>query len=552
VPYIVTLQTFDNPCKMSEWKRVKSDDSTSSLSTLDRKRIFDQIYKGDPLLDADIDLFKKDSKELAEDTDSKKYTLYFSALKQAESEAEIAKIKAESNAEMAKIEAQMAKMKIESEAELAKIEAQMAKMKIENEAQMAKIFTEQSTRNIAEATVASRVLEEFPKALLKKVCNELGPLLFDIAYKYKELTNEKKTEIATKIQTILIDDTENCTKLLQSLSLGQSVNPIHVTTGQSQIPPYDSFSIKIMEMNTSAANEVGTNEFESKMAALEMKRKSEKAAEDYFFYKAGNEFPYSLLKKVCNELGPLLFDFAFTENELTNEKKTEIATKIQTILINDTENCTKLLDILRLGHPSHDSFSIKIAAMDTSEEVRDAFRFYTEIAKSTDIEESVFKTLYTEIFSTTDKFYSEGIIPNRIRISSFCSIVGPSLMGKTQFAFSLARYFLVFYVNFSSILAMQDIYRAFEKISSVFISCLHEDVEILENRKIELDSDQISEHPRTIKLKTIGFLWEFVKISTEFDSNASDWFEFYLKSRTIELKAMSLSDYLENLSNLSY
>jgi hypothetical protein len=422
---------------MSEWKRVKSDDSISSLSTLERKRVFDQVYKGDPLLDADDDLFKKDSKELAEDTDSKKYTLYFSALKQAESEAEMAKIEAESNAEMAKIEAQMAKMKIESEAELAKIEAQMAKIKIESEAQMAKIFTEQTKRNIAEATVASRVLKEFPKALLKNVFNELGPLLFDIAYKYKELTNEKKTEIATKIQTILIDDTENCTKLLQSLSLGQFVTPIHVTTGQSQIP-------------------------------------------------------------------------------------------------------------------SHDSFSIKIAAMDTSEEVLDAFRFYTEIAKSTDIEESVFKELYTEIFSTTDKFYQKEIDQSLKYICSFCSIVGPSLMGKTQFAFSLARHFLVFYVNFSSILAMQDIYRAFEKISSVFISCLHSDVEILENRKIVLDSDIIALMPSTIKLKTIGFLWEFVKISTEFDSNASDWFEFYLKSRTIELKAMSLSDYLENLSNISY
>jgi hypothetical protein len=388
--YIFTLQTFYNPCKMSERKRVKSDDSTSSLSTLERKRVFDQVYKGDPLLDAKNNLFKKNSKELAKVSDSKKYTLYFSALIQAE-----------------------------------------------NEAEMAKIFAEQSTRDIAEAKVASRVLKEFPKALLKNVFNELGPLLFDIAYKYKELTDEKNTEIATKIQTILIDDTENCTKLLQSLSLGQFVNPIHVTTGQSQIP-------------------------------------------------------------------------------------------------------------------SHDSFSIKIAAMDTSEEILDAFRFYTEIAKSTDIEESVFKELYTEIFSTTDKFYQKDINPDKIDIYSFCSIVGPSLMGKTQFAFSLARHFLVFYVNFASKEAAQSIYQAFDSISSVFISCLHEDVGILENRKIELDSDQIAEHFRTIKLKTIGFLWEFVKISTEFDSNASDWFEFYLKSRTIELKAMSLSDYLENLSNISY
>jgi hypothetical protein len=413
---------------MTDPKKVEA----STLSPSDRKHIFDKVYGyllsngesgfyssdeniGDPPLDVENDLYKKDSKELAAHSDSKKYTMYFSALKLAEIEAAIAHY----NAEIAHYNA-----------EIAHYNAVTAN----NNAELAKIEAEWSVRKIAEAKFYSKAgKDQFPSSLLKGVCNELGPLLFDIVDKEEELTDAKKTEIATIIQTSLCYYIEVCNGLLKNLKLDQFVKPILVATGPINVAPRDIFKVPIAEM-------------------------------------------------------------------------------------------------------------------DTLDEVRDAFRFYTEIAKSTNIEESIFKNIYTQIFSTTKNFYPKGV-PNGVILSNYCSIVGPSLMGKTQFAFSLARHFPVIYVNFASLQSLQSIYQAFQSTSLAFISCLHVDVSILEKNQISLDSHAIGRMPSSIKLNTISLLWNFVKISTEFDSITSGWFEFYLKSRTFYLEAMSPYEFIENLSN---
>ena len=94
-------------------------------------------------------------------------------------------------------------------------------------------------------------------------------------------------------------------------------------------------------------------------------------------------------------------------------------------------------------------------------------------------------------------------------VLSFASIAGPSLMGKTQFAFSLAREFPVFYVNFAPIVHIQPIYFAFNSVSYSFELSLLRDISELNSAKLPFDSDTISRYINELNMKlvTIGLLW---------------------------------------------
>ena len=202
---------------------------------------------------------------------------------------------------------------------------------------------------------------------------------------------------------------------------------------------------------------------------------------------------------------------------------------------------------------------IEILPMDNSTEtgvdsIKDDFHQYIEIAKYNDLNECLFKKIYTEIYKITEKFYSSPINPSSPKVHSFASIVGPSLMGKTQFAFSLARAFPVFYVNFSTSYFMQTIYQALKSTSQAFIRCLSKDVATFTNNyeDTRFDSVFLAVSALDIELETIGLLWEFVKYSTEFEfDGTSEWFEYYVSTRIINLEKMSMKNYLKNLSKLT-
>ena len=201
------------------------------------------------------------------------------------------------------------------------------------------------------------------------------------------------------------------------------------------------------------------------------------------------------------------------------------------------------------------SGTIKILAMDSSDGVRNEFHQYIEIARHNNLNERIFKKILTDIFKITEKFYTCEIDPSSPNLHSFASIVGPSLMGKTQFAFSLAQICPVFYVNFSSSFLMQKIYKALRSVSSAFTNCLANDVAMLKKnkRKFRFDSDYLARRALEIKLQTIGLIWEFVMYSTEFKFNGtSEWFEYYVRARSINLKMMSIQNYLQKLSKFIY
>ena len=94
-----------------------------------------------------------------------------------------------------------------------------------------------------------------------------------------------------------------------------------------------------------------------------------------------------------------------------------------------------------------------------------------------------------------------------------------------------------------------------KNISTVFKNCLANDVIMLEKEPyIGLNSGDITE---TVKLRTIGLLWELVKYSTKFDgfkegsTSNSAWFTFYLQSRNFKYEAMTYCEYLEKLGKIA-
>jgi hypothetical protein len=73
-------------------------------------------------------------------------------------------------------------------------------------------------------------------------------------------------------------------------------------------------------------------------AEEKLKRERLKSAEKKFFLKVGKGlFKKIILKQICNELGPLLFEFV--KDNLTPAQKDDVIGVIRRVLGNDLENC---------------------------------------------------------------------------------------------------------------------------------------------------------------------------------------------------------------------
>jgi hypothetical protein len=182
-------------------KRVKF---TSNVSAVDRKKLFDEVYEGNPSLDMKDELFNKEYWELAHEPEPIPYGRYFVRLKFAE--------------EIAKCETELVKIK----AELAKFDAEIDK----SDAEIAK-------REAAEAKFCLKAgKDQFRFSSLKNICNELGPLLFDLVYKEEELSKESKFDIVYKIKKSFENDFGAFKKLINILGLdrfyvGETIIPCH-------------------------------------------------------------------------------------------------------------------------------------------------------------------------------------------------------------------------------------------------------------------------------------------------------------------------------------
>ena len=253
-----------------------------------------------------------------------------------------------------------------------------------------------------------------------------------------------------------------------------------------------------------------------------------------------NLTPLTQLNKVCKNI--------VNTNSVSDEMIQDLITLIPnlSIMFNILNNLHTILHSTRANPPQ--TLTYEVAAIEETGFVADAFLQYIAIAKYTDENESVFKSISSEIRKITEEVYAKQIRPNFPETSTFATITGPSLMGKTQFAFSLARFSPVFYVNFASESDSQEIYKAFAKMSFIFIICLKNDVETLKKAKVELGAGSLKEDGLNIKLETVGLLWQLVDYSTEFEFDGSaEWFEHYLAARSIKFEKMSIYEYLKKL-----
>ena len=196
-------------------------------------------------------------------------------------------------------------------------------------------------------------------------------------------------------------------------------------------------------------------------------------------------------------------------------------------------------------------YNVEITDISKDSEVALRFQQYFEIALNTDLNVPLFKTLAEEILDLIKNVYNKPIDTKVPEISSFATIIGPSLMGKTQFAFSLARVFPVIYLNFLASDSIPPIYKAFENFSAHFKEILANDIKLLlenqKNKTLYLGLENILSAGSRIKFGTIGFLWKLVKESTELDSIDSDWFKHYINPRKISHETLTFTEYLENL-----
>ena len=184
------------------------------------------------------------------------------------------------------------------------------------------------------------------------------------------------------------------------------------------------------------------------------------------------------------------------------------------------------------GNLCHDSEIEESLDPDSPEKAK--YNEYVQVAKFTDVDSPEFDVI------------TQGIMQDRKTNANrtFATIFGPSLMGKTQFAFSLARKYKVFYVNFSGKQDQQEVYQAFDSMSSEIISILFDDCSVLGNK---LESGVLG-LKRNVKLKIIGFLWYLIEYSMEHDGNNMDWFDYYLKPRRFQYTSMSINGFFTKLS----
>jgi hypothetical protein len=197
----------------------------ASMTPFERKNIFDELYHGEPSFDVDNEIFKKQSEEL----DGTEMTLYWKYLNKLEAQESIL------------LDRILNKTKrILYESEIAVIE---------------------SRRLLAEFDLArTQFFIKYGKNIIDEsfliiVCNELGPLLFDIVNDKNSPDEKRNLEIIKIITECSGNDIENRECLLKSLNLYQNYS------GKVRIP-LDSKRIPITPsmMNGSIQNVAARND----------------------------------------------------------------------------------------------------------------------------------------------------------------------------------------------------------------------------------------------------------------------------------------------------
>jgi len=131
-------------------------------------------------------------------------------------------------------------------------------------------------------------------------------------------------------------------------------------------------------------------------------------------------------------------------------------------------------------------------------------------------------------------------------VSPFISIVGPSCMGKTQTAFTLAHSIDVIYVNLSAtlntVLSNQNIYELFRGLAKIFLSCIKEDTDYLESAEILGHAEDIQN--LTWPFKTLGLFYVLFQMrELKKHSSIKDWYLDLINIDSIMIPFLTVKDF---------
>jgi hypothetical protein len=295
-----------------------------------------------------------------------------------------------------------------------------------------------------------------------------------------------------------------------------------------------------------------------KQAEEKLNLKHRKAAERQFFSIAGAYlFEPFILKQICDELGPLLFEFV--NQNLTPAQEGNVIRVIRRVLGNDLKTCNDLLAVLGFDRTAR-SFKCETDwSNDSDTKTRSHFKEsldqYTQLAMCFELDDPEIESIVANILDPVKFIFRNGTFKKPLNVHHYSAIIGPSFMGKTQFSFILARTHPVFYFNFFlERESPQDIYCCFSSYSDEIFEVITLDTEIF-SKTVNFSRLSESEnlfHKKDLKLFTIGFIWSLIENSMKFDFSKKDgkWFNHFLENREVSYTALSLNEFYDKMGKI--
>ena len=245
------------------------------------------------------------------------------------------------------------------------------------------------------------------------------------------------------------------------------------------------------------------------------------------------------VKKLAEEILPKLDFFRRNEASFSN-KMARVVLKFQLFLKSDDfDSLDNILDSIfkclsPLAKWVQSVFSFTVADNFISQR-NTAYDQYMKIGENLSMNEEILK-IKDELRTLR--------LPDSIT-SRFAAIVCPSLVGKTQLAFTLSQSLKVIYVNL--IIEGNDaqkVYRAFSGISNLFRKVLEADANIHSHSFLK-------QHANTLqyfqgKLFTLGLLAHLMNFP--WVENGEKWFDHFLPIRQIDIEKLTVDEFTQKFN----
>jgi hypothetical protein len=167
-----------------------------------------------------------------------------------------------------------------------------------------------------------------------------------------------------------------------------------------------------------------------KRAEEKLNLKHRKAAERQFFSIAGAYlFEPLILKQICDELGPLLFEFV--NQNLTPAQESNVIRVIRRVLGNDLKTCNDLLAVLGFDRTAR-SFKCETGWLKTKtmSPYKESFDQYTQLAMSFELKDPELESIVDNILDPVKFIFRNGTFLKPDSVHHYSAIIGHHLWVK--------------------------------------------------------------------------------------------------------------------------